>query len=298
MDLLDVGAINVGKYKIFLVFFCTIILLAIFSLAGFGNTYDDTEAKSEYGVFIGLDPENTETLLDYNLVVIDAAYYSEDEIEKLHNNGIKVYSYLNVGSLETFRDYYATYEHLILGKYENWEGEYWINVFHPQWKNHIIEEAGALVGKGVDGFFLDNTDVYYHFHNREIFQGLITILKGLEQYRKDILVNGGDIFVTEAILDADSPMIKITGVNQECVFTNIDFNSNLLTGQDLDTSMYYQTYLEQCAEAGLSVYLTEYAEKSNGVLWKRIDGYCKQHQYVYFISPSINLDTDGNIVQN
>jgi len=57
-------------------------------------------------------------------------------------------------------------------------------------------------------------------------------------------------------------MIKITGVNQECVFTNIDFDSNMLTNQEPDASRYYLTYLEQCSEAGLSDYLSEYAENS------------------------------------
>ncbi|MGL6202017.1 MAG: hypothetical protein ACRC3H_24110 [Lachnospiraceae bacterium] len=85
-------------------------------------------------------------------------------------------------------------------------------------------------------------------------------------------------------------MIKITGVNQECVFTSIDFDNNKLTSQNPDTSQYYQSYLEQCSKAGLSVYLTEYAENSKGDLWKNIDEYCSEYQYIYFISPSIQLD--------
>ncbi|MGL6202018.1 MAG: endo alpha-1,4 polygalactosaminidase [Lachnospiraceae bacterium] len=69
-----------------------------------------------------------------------------------------------------------------MGEYEDWPGEYWVNVSEPEWKDHIIEEAGLLTEKGVDGFFLDNTDVYDQYHDTEIFQGLIAIVKGLEQY--------------------------------------------------------------------------------------------------------------------
>lgn len=278
------------KLKFYLIIFGAIVLLPICCFSGCDNQYGGTNKNAEYGVFIGLNPEDAETLLDYNLVVIDAEYYSQEEIEILHNNGIKVYSYLNVGSIETFRDYYVTYKHLILGEYEDWTGEYWVNVSEPEWKDHIIEEAGLLTEKGVDGFFLDNTDVYDQYHSTEIFQGLIAIVNELERYQKDILVNGGDIFVTESILNAETPLIKITGVNQECVFTSIDFDNNKLTSQNPDTSQYYQSYLEQCSKAGLSVYLTEYAENSKEDLWKSIDEYCDKHQYTYFISPSIQLD--------
>ena len=37
--------------------------------------------------------------------------------------GVKVYTYLNVGSIENFRDYYKKYEYLTIGTYENWEEE-------------------------------------------------------------------------------------------------------------------------------------------------------------------------------
>lgn len=266
--------------------------LAVCCLGGCGNQVEDM--NTEYGVFIGVDSGDIDILFDYELVVIDAAYYSEAEIETLHNNGVKVYSYLNVGSIETFRDYYAAYQHLILGEYENWPDEYWVDVSQPEWQTHIIEEAGTLAEKGVDGFFLDNTDVYYQYPSTEIFQGLVAIINGLEQYQKDILINGGDTFVFKAILNVDTPLIQITGVNQECVFSNIDFDNNTTTTiQSPDISEYYQAYLEWCKDAGLSVYLTEYAENSDYNLLHNIKEYCEKQQFTYFVSPSISLDSVG-----
>ncbi len=49
--------------------------------------------------------------------------FSKKDIRKLHAGGTKVYSYLNIGSIENFRSYYKTYEHLAIGDYENWEEE-------------------------------------------------------------------------------------------------------------------------------------------------------------------------------
>ena len=87
----------------------------------------------------------------YDIIVIDAAYYSKADIDKLHQQGVLVYSYLNIGSLVDFRDFFLDYKHLTLGKYENWQGEYWVDVSETEWQDHILEQAGLLVKKDVDG---------------------------------------------------------------------------------------------------------------------------------------------------
>ena len=247
-------------------------------------------AESEYGVFLGVNPEDADILSGYDTVVIDAAYYTKDEITAIRQSGAKkIYTYLNIGSIETFREDYASLSDCALAKYENWPGEYWVDVARPEWQAYIERSAKSLVEKGVDGFFLDNADVYYLYPTSEILQGLVTILNGLSAYNKDILINGGDVFVSEAVLSRNEPLIRITGVNQECVFTNIDFANNTLIRQDADTSEYYKSYLEQCKEKGLMVYLTEYA-KNEDRIEQTIREYCGKQGYLYYISPSIGLD--------
>ena len=68
--------------------------------------------KYEYGVFLNADRTAVPKLKNYEIVVIDAQYFSKKDIRKLHAGGTKVYSYLNIGSVENFRPYYKTYEHL------------------------------------------------------------------------------------------------------------------------------------------------------------------------------------------
>ena len=77
--------------------------------------------KKEYGVFLSIDSSQIKKLYGYRLVVIDAQYFSAKDIRTLHKKGVKVYTYLNVGSIENFRDYYKKYEYLTIGTYENWE---------------------------------------------------------------------------------------------------------------------------------------------------------------------------------
>ena len=254
-----------------------------------GSTGESTLPRGipRYGVFIGADPAQIDSFAAYDLVVVDAAYYEKADIDTLHEMGIRVYSYLNIGSLEDFRDFFSEYEHLILGAYEDWPGEYWVNVASPEWQSLIRTRAALLTEKGIDGFFIDNTDVYYQYHTSEIFRGISDILNDLALHRKDIIINGGDVFVTEAILETDTPSIQITGVNQECVFTGIDFNSGQFTRQNPEDSEYYQNYIEQCSWYGLAVYLLEYT--TDPALIRQIEEYCSAHQFGYYVSSSLDL---------
>lgn len=246
------------------------------------------DAKDEYGVFIGTDPENMEQLFSYKKVVIDAEYYSEEDIETLHNKNIEVYSYLNIGSIETFRVYFEDYKDLILGEYENWNDEFWVDVSDVAWQNHITKQVNALSQKGVDGFFLDNADVYYHYPDQKIFDALVMMIKDLNKSGKGSIINGGDVFITKTILDHKEPLIEIEGINQECVITNIDFENNQLILQEKSTSEYYKKYIESCKEKGLEIYITEYTQDVQ--IAKKIENFCKERGYQYFISANINLD--------
>ena len=272
------------------VLFGMLITLLLSSLSGCtprsGNGTPEAERPS-YGVFIGANPDQADLCAGYDIVVIDAAYFAKSDIDKFHREGTIVYSYLNVGSIENFRDFFQDYRHLILSEYENWPGEYWVDVSDTAWQNHIHEQARLLVEKGVDGFFVDNADVYYQYHTPDIFLGMTTILNKLGQYEKDIIINGGDVFVTEAIMEADAPAVRITGVNQECVFTRIDFENGRLLRQRAEDTAYYQEYLARCRDLGLAVYLLEYGDV--GTLPSEIAEYCEAHQFSYYASASIDL---------
>lgn len=264
-----------------------LLLAALILFSFYGCSGKETTA---YGVFIGLSPEHTERLANYTMVVIDAEYYTKEEISQLKKNGVTIYSYLNIGSVETFREVFHSLQACRLGAYEDWPEEYWIDVACADWQAYITAAADALVSKGIDGFFLDNADVYYYYPDPEIFDGLVTIIQSIQIHQKPILLNGADTFVTEAVLEPETPLISIAGINQECVFTDIDFQQNLLIHQDADTTSYYHDYLMRCASAGLSVYLTEYAALDSEAIEDTLKKYCSKNGFHYYVSPSITLD--------
>lgn len=242
-----------------------------------------------YAVLLGLNPEDSVSLKGYQTVVIDAQYFTKEEIASVQKACTAVYTYLNIGSIETFRAGYDSIKDCILSPYDNWPDEYWVDVSRQEWQRFVAAEASALNEKGVDGFFLDNADVYDLYPSDAIYEGLNAILQALAQYEKPVLINGGDVFVSKAVLDSDSPNAVITGVNQECVFTNIDFALGRLIRQSADNTAYYQDYLARCKTAGLHVYLTEYAKAGNSII-RKIEQYCKDNGFLYYVSPSINLD--------
>ena len=118
--------------------------------------------KNDYGVFLNADASSLERFKMYETIVIDAQYFTKRDIELLHQNGTVVYTYLNIGSIENFREYYTTYAELAIGEYEHWDEEEWVDVANPDWQKFIGQLSQELYEKGVDGFFIDNCDVYYY----------------------------------------------------------------------------------------------------------------------------------------
>lgn len=112
-----------------------------------------SDEAEKYVVLIGEDSEITEKLSDIDLLVIDAEYFSKNDIAHLRENGIReIYSYINIGSIESFRSYDTDFKKYTLGDYENWPEEKWIDVSVPEWQACTASRVDALVQKGVDGF--------------------------------------------------------------------------------------------------------------------------------------------------
>ena len=63
--------------------------------------------KNDYGVFLNADASSLERFKMYETIVIDAQYFTKRDIELLHQNGTVVYTYLNIGSIENFMEYYT-----------------------------------------------------------------------------------------------------------------------------------------------------------------------------------------------
>ncbi len=253
------------------------------------NYIRDLGKYYKYGVFIGYDGELS-ALSYFDAIVIDAQYFDEDEIREYQwQYGHDVLSYINVGSVEEFRDYYDEYSDLALGEYENWEDEVWVDVSDERWQRFILDElAPELKNKGISGFFVDNCDVYYNYPTEEILEGLSVIMEGLRSMGLEVIINGGDTFLDAYCENGGVWSDVISGINQECVFTAINWEDDSFMAASDEDSEYFRDYIERYASLGAFIYLLEYTEDAS--LVKDIDGYCYNHQFAYCVSDTLNLD--------
>lgn len=247
-----------------------------------------TFEENDYGVFLNADASSLKQLKNYDLIVIDAQYFTKSDIELLHQNGTKVYTYLNIGSIENFREYYTTYEKLTIGRYEHWDEEKWVDVADPDWQKFMEQLSQELFEKGVDGFFIDNCDVYYYAPRESIFEGLTAILQNIMTFDKAVIINGGDTYVTEYRERYGAIDHIMTGVNQESVWSAIDFDKGTFHEQTKETRDYYCNYLEACQADGMDVYLLEYTTDKK--LIQKIKKYCNEHDFHFYVSNSLELE--------
>ena len=276
------------KIVINTVLICICFLSIFFLIYRFGKV---KQMKKDYGVFIGAD--NIDKIKGYNVVVVEPASIDVVDVEFLHKTNEKIYAYLNIGSLENYRPYFNEFKEKTLGLYENWEDEYWMDVSDVAWQKLIVDKLGRdIVDKGFDGFFLDNCDVYYYYPNEEIFNGLSSILQGLrslnmtKKYKIDIIINGGDTFVSRCIENKTATEL-FDGVNQECVFTDIDFENKTYKEKDESDREYFKEYLANVKKHRLEVYLIEYGADSD--LIKEIESYCNENGFHWYNARGLDL---------
>lgn len=264
-----------------------LILLSIMLLAGCSAK---GEIKYEYGVFLGIDSSDIGKIQEYKIIVIDAQNFTKEEISELKESGHTVYSYINIGSVEDFRPYYDRFKDITLGDYENWEEEKWVDVSKPEWQTFILDELSVgILDKGVDGFFVDNCDVYYNYPDDEIFGGVADILKGLKGTGEYVSINGGDAFVTKYEEKFDTLDDIMDAVNQETIFSRIDWDEDSFSANPDDEREYFQEYAELVSSYGKDVFLLEYT--TDKALIKDISEYCSEHGFKYYAADKLELLT-------
>ncbi|MEE3362008.1 MAG: endo alpha-1,4 polygalactosaminidase [Anaerovoracaceae bacterium] len=263
------------------------VICAVITAVVASSGTDGAREQKPYGVFLGINRDQISELDEYKTVVIEPEEFTKADVAKLRDSGKVVYAYLNIGAVENYRDYYDEYKSYTLGVYEDWPDERWVDVSKPEWRDFI---AGTLAkkyaGYGYDGFFLDNADVYYHYKTDAIYEGLCDILEKLSGYDVDLVINGGDAFVTRAMKDGKAEGL-IDAVNQETVFTSIDFENKTYGRQDPDETEYFESYLENVRSHDIDVYLLEYG--ADRKLAKKIGRYCDRHDYKWYNAKSLDL---------
>jgi cysteinyl-tRNA synthetase len=100
--------------------------------------------------------------------------FTDDQIQTLRAGGRnRVISYLDVGSCEEFRNYWAhapapfvscgTNRAAQLGGYDGYADERWMNPAEPEYRKLLLDYVvPRLAKRGIDGFYLDNLEIVEH----------------------------------------------------------------------------------------------------------------------------------------
>ena len=164
-----------------------------------------------------------------------------------------------------------------------------MDVADARWQDFVIDGlAAGLLDKGVDGFFVDNCDVYYNYPSAENLSGLSAIMKALVGTGKKVLINGGDVFLDAYCAGGGKWSDVITGINQETVFSKILWDGDRFSAADAEDTAYFCDYVERYGAQGADIYLLEYTTDPG--IEEKIEKYCGEKGFFYYISDSLELD--------
>jgi endo-alpha-1,4-polygalactosaminidase (GH114 family) len=150
----------------------------------------------------------------YDLVVVDGQEVTPRQVRTLHRAGALVLGYLDVGTIEPYRPWYPRAKPYRLDYWKEW-GEWYANVDAAGYRRLMRSVATRMLRKGLDGLFLDNTDmVETHPKQASGMRKVVARLAALVHAR------GGFLFAQNGA-DVDGPFLRyLDGWNREDVGTD------------------------------------------------------------------------------
>jgi hypothetical protein len=150
----------------------------------------------------------------YDLVVVDGQEVTRTEIATLHAGGAIVLGYLDAGTIEPYRPWYRRAKPYRLDFWKQW-GEWYANVNAPGYRTLVLGLAASFERKGLDGLFLDNTDmIETHAEQAPGMRLLVAALAKLAHGR------GGYLFAQNGA-DVAGPIVRyLDGWNREDIGTD------------------------------------------------------------------------------
>lgn len=254
----------------------------------------ETTNYNDYGAFLGRSDNNTENFDNYKYLSFEFDDFKKSTISDLNSKGIECFAYFNVGSLETYRDYYDQFKEFTFMDYENWDDERWIDITENSWQTYLINTmAASFKEKGASGVYMDNVDVYSVFKENDMnyskaASAIKNIIEGVNSLGLKVLMNGGAEFIDDMNDKNDSILNSIWAYHQEEVFSLIlDYHHDRFGKQNAEDSSYYKNIAKIMKNKGSEVFLLEYTKDSK--LINEISDYCSTNQYHYYCSTTVDL---------
>lgn len=190
----------------------------------------------------------------FDLVVVDGENATGKKVAAIRrSSGGLVLAYLDVGTIEDYRGWYNAAKPYRLEYWGDWS-EWYANVNAAGFRSLILKRvAPAMLDKGFDGLFLDNTDMTEtHPAQKPGMRALVTRLSRLARARGKLLMaqNGSDVnWPLKGFFDA---------INFEDVSFGYDFDRHAYIRRSAGSVAQAKRSIRRYRGAGLRVTATDY----------------------------------------
>lgn len=233
---------------------------------------------------------NVLSAADRDILIIDATFdgssrWTREEISRIRmgKEGRRVLCYLSIGEAEDYRSYWNSVwdadrdgtpdsgaPKFLHAENPDWEGNYKVRYWHPQWQAVIAKEIDQILTQGFDGVYLDIVDAFEFFefdaatdewiddrqnpetgntYRRDMINFVTKIRRQIDQPDRTRFVvpqNG------EALLASSDYVMTIDAIGVEDLFTN---GKRAMKERQIK---YRTSFLQKAIDAGKQVYVIEY----------------------------------------
>jgi Predicted extracellular endo alpha-1,4 polygalactosaminidase or related polysaccharide hydrolase len=197
----------------------------------------------------------------FDLVLVDGESAGARAVNAIRrkSNGL-VLAYLDVGTIESYRGWYNAAKPYRLDYWGDW-GEWYANVNASGFRSLMLKRvAPAMLAKGFDGLFLDNTDMTETHPAQK--RGMRTLVAGLSR----LVRARGKLLMAQNGADVNWPLRRFyNGINFEDVSFSYDFDRHAYFRQSARDVARAQREIRRYLRAGLKLTTTDYvaAGKTN-----------------------------------
>lgn len=248
---------------------------------------------ADYGAFLGRSGNDISNFKGYKYLSLELDEFTHTNIQRIIDRGQNIFAYLNIGSLENYRDYYDEYESYTFKDYDNWPDERWIDVRNSSWQDLMVNTATRFKSEGIFGIYLDNVDVYTiakeeGLNYSEFGSAIKSMISRINETGLKVMINGGAEYLDDMVDQDDNVFESIWAYHQEEVFSLItDYGLSTFGEQEKEEREYYQEISKMMKDKGKEVFFLEYTTDNS--LKDTIKSYCNSKEYHYYISSTVDL---------
>lgn len=250
-------------------------ILLLLPLLFFYNAVIHAQCKSSVLVCYG--NINPELIKGYNYVILEAEFYSKEDITLIKQHNKIVLSYISLGEVNINAKYYEDLKELVNRKNMNW-GSYLLNISDKKTQEVLLKEIARRLDKGFDGLFLDNLDNYtIHGPQTDQQYDLLYFLKTIRRsYPSHFFMQNSGLL----LINYTNNLINAIAI--ESIASSYNFQEKTYALREEKEFIKLMNSLEQIKkDYDLSVILIEYADEYE--LYQKICERLKKTDFLKFI---------------